>query len=152
MDKLWVVTANAARARVWERARSGDALSEVVDLVHPESRWKVSELADDKSGHSERGTSNSGHGSTQFEARTDPLHKQHEKFARDVATQIDQAVASGRCGALVLLASNPFLGVLKGHLGTAAAQRVRASHASDFTAVSARELGERVDALLRAAD
>src|SRR5512139_3871650 len=105
MDKLWVVTANAARARVWERQRHGDVLSEVADLVHPQSRRKVSDLADDKTGHSERGTGDSGHGGTHFEARTDPQHKEHEQFAREVAAQIDQAVAAGRCESLVLLAS-----------------------------------------------
>jgi protein required for attachment to host cells len=142
MDTLWIVTANAAKARVCERQADG-SLVEVADLIHPESRQpgRRSELSlgDHQRGHSA------------YEPPTDVHAKEHQRFARELAARLDDAIAQGRCRRLALFASPAFLGLLRAQLGDAAAKAVRVSEPVDLTAVPLHELRGRVDALLKQA-
>lgn len=140
----WVVVANAARARVLKVSGPPGVYEHVVDLVHTQSRQKASELADDRPGHFP-GPSAHGTGSSSFETRTSPRAREHERFAREVAAVLDEGVASGECAGIVLVASNPFLGLLREHLGERARESILRSVASDLTALSDQEIGQRLD-------
>lgn len=142
--KNWLVVANAARARVFEDAAEGTALHTVADLVHTQSRQKGTDLASDRPGHVE----GQGHGlgSTSYIPRTDPREREHDRFAREVAALLDRGIADGSCAGLVLVASNPFLGQLKSHLGAQAAKAVLRTVASDYTMLSEDEIARRVHA------
>ena len=109
--KNWLMVANASRARVLEMTDAPQSYQHVADLVHPESRQKGIDLARDRPGHVE-GTGH-GLGSTAYVPRTDPREREHEQFAREVATVVNDGVACDQCAGLVLVASNPFLGKLK---------------------------------------
>lgn len=126
--KNWIVVANAARARVLEEADVPQGAAprpaahkrhagsvHVADLVHPQSRQKGVELATDRAGR----MTGSGHGlhGASYQPRTDPREREHDRFAQEFARVLDQGVAAGRCAGLVLVASDPFLGRLKSHLG-----------------------------------
>lgn len=147
-ETLWIVTANAARARLYERHADG-SLAELADLVHPESRQSGRDLAADRPGRSELDLGDQQHGRTAYQPPTSVHEKEHERFARDVAAQLDAGVAGGRCQGLVLLAAPAFLGELRQHLGDATAKAVRVSEAVDLTTLPPHELRPRVDALLR---
>lgn len=142
MERCWYVVANAARARVIERSDATDDWADVADLVHPQSRQSGAELGADRPGH----VPGPGHGpgGAAYTPRTDPRQHEHERFARELAARIDAAVAQGRCDALVLVASNPFLGLLRGQLGEGAQRRVRASVAHDWTQLPDAELVSRL--------
>lgn len=144
--KNWIVVANAARARVLSEADTprgsrGPSYATVADLVHPESRQKGIDLGDDRAGHAEA----EGHGmGTAYPPRTDPREREHDRFARQVARFIEEGIAAGRCAGVVLVASSPFLGRLKGHLGDQAQKLVLRTVVADYTSLDEKALAERL--------
>jgi protein required for attachment to host cells len=164
--KNWFVVANAARARVLEQAdpprpgppartaqgsspntaattaRKRPKFVHVADLVHPQSRQKGLDLASDRPGR----VVSSGHGpgSASYPPRTDPREREHDRFALEVARLLDHGVADGRCAGLVLVASDPFLGRLKSHLGEQARKAVLRTVAADYTELDEAALAQRL--------
>ena len=107
MDRTWIVVANAARARLCEYDPRDGSLTEMADFVHAPARQKGSDLASDRPGHAEKGQASVR---TSFEPHTDAHHKERVHFARELAQHLNEAVVQGRCPAVALIASNPFLG------------------------------------------
>lgn len=149
--KNWIVVANAARARVLEEpdptkagARRRVPFVDVADLVHPQSRQKGSELGGDRSGHVEG--SAPGLAGAAYMPRTDPREREHDRFAREVARMLDHGVAEGRCAGLILVATNPFLGRLKHHLGEQAQKLILRTVSADYTTLDGPALIERLGA------
>lgn len=140
--KNWWVVANAARARVLEETEHAGVYAHVADLVHPASRMKGVQLGRDRAGHVE-GTGH-GLGSAAYEHRTDPREREHQRFAAELARMLDDAVAAGRCAGIVLVASNPFLGEVKTHLGAQAGKALLRTVAADYTALDEKELARRL--------
>jgi len=146
MKRNWFVIANAARARVLEEGDKPGAYTHVADLVHPQSRQKGVQLAaagsGDRAGHVE----GIGHGlgSASYQPHTDPRDREHDRFAREVAATVNSGVAGGRCAGLVLVASDPFLGQLKAHLGVQARKLVLRTLANDFTLLRDDQLAQRL--------
>ncbi|MDP2008453.1 MAG: host attachment protein [Rubrivivax sp.] len=139
----WLVVANASRARVLEESSKPGVYVHVADLVHPQSRQKGVDLAGDRPGHVP-GPTPGGAGSSALDARTNPREREHDRFAREVATALNDGVAAGRCAGLVLVASNPFLGHLKEHLSEQARKAVLRSVAADYTTLNERDLAQRL--------
>lgn len=140
--KTWLVVANASRARVLELTHGADHFKHVADLVHTESRLKGSELGDDRAGRVNR----IGHGmsSSAYPPHTDPREREHDRFAREVGHTLSHGIAAGQCDSLLLVASNPFLGHLKSHLGERATKAVQRTVPSDYTALPDVQLCERL--------
>ena len=143
----WVLVANAARARCFERDANNNALRELDGFVHPQSRMKGVDLSDDRGGMVHKG----GAASTKFEPHTEVHHKERERFARELAQYLESAALEHRYSGVVLLASSPFLGELKAQLGDATKQLLRASEALDLTSCSGDELERRVTQAMQAA-
>jgi len=134
----WYVVANASRARLLERTPGEDDWADVVDLVHADSRRPGASLARDRPGHiAGRGPASGGY---TFQPRTDPRQHEHARFARQIADAVDAAVSDGRCGRLVLVASDPFLGVLDAQLDPRTRKAVHARVAHDWTTLPDAEL------------
>jgi protein required for attachment to host cells len=144
MKRTWIVLANASRARILDREPDGGGLEELADLVHPQSREKGSELTSDREGHAQKAHGDPGHAGTAFQAHTEPRQKEHAIFASEVSRYLEEAVTQGRCSGLVLIASSPFLGELKSHLGGAAQRVVSATIPRDLSSFSGRDLVQRV--------
>jgi protein required for attachment to host cells len=147
----WLVVANGSRARVLEQADVPGGCTSVAALVHPQTRQKGVELAaqhgGDRPGHVE-GTGH-GLGSAAYQPRTDPRERERQRFAREVAAVLNRGVASGRCGGLIVMASDPFLGELKAELDGQATKRLLRTQAVDHTAMSDAELARAVGWLER---
>jgi protein required for attachment to host cells len=143
--KNWLVIANASRARVLEETGEAGVYAHVADMVHPDSRLKGEELATDRPGHAP-GPSAHGTGSTAFDPRSDPRERAHDAFAREVAALLDAGVADGRCGGVVLAASNPFLGLVKAHLADRTTKALLRTVAADYTALTEREIALKFSA------
>jgi protein required for attachment to host cells len=141
--KNWWVVANASRARVLEPTERSDEFRHVLDLVHPQSRQKGMALGADRPGHVP-GTSAHGTGSAALDGRSDPREREHDHFARELAAALNEGIAAGRCAGLVLVASNPFLGHLKQHLGEQAHKALLRTVAADYTTLDERELARRL--------
>lgn len=142
--KNWLVVANASKARVLEAMESSNAYVHIADLVHPESRLKGEDLARDRPGHIEGGAH--GVGSSEYQPKTNARDREHDRFARELADTLNAGISSGRCAGLILVASNPFMGRLTGHLSERAHAAVIRTVASDFTAVPESELAVRLSA------
>jgi protein required for attachment to host cells len=135
----WVLLANAGRARCLVRDAENNALRECADFVHPQSRQKGIALETDRGGLAHKSIV-----STQFAPHTDPHHKSHAEFARELASYLEEAARAGRYPRLSVIASNPFLGVLKTYLGPATMLRLQAAVALDLTGYEGAELERRV--------
>ena len=141
--KNWLVVANASKARVLEASAPPGGYRHVADLVHPQSRQKGGDLADDRPGHVP-GTAAHGTGSSAYDPRTAPRAREHDRFAREVAGTLNDGIAAGRCAGLVLVASNPFLGHLKEHLSEQARKALLRTVVADYTDLNERELAQRL--------
>lgn len=135
----WIVVANAARARIFERDDDNQALREIADLVHTPSRQKASTLGDDRPGRARKSDA-----STAFAPHTALLEREHQRFAREVAQLLETSALEHGMPGLVLLASNPFLGELKAALGDAARRLLKRSAPIDLTTFRDRDLEQRV--------
>lgn len=140
--KNWLVVANASRARVLEESDKPGSYVHVADLVHPQSRQKGVDLASDRPGHAHG--EGGGLAGTSFAPHTDPREREHDRFAREVAQRLDAGIAAHQCAGLVLVASSPFLGHLKAHLGEQARKAVVRTLDADYTALDERELAVRL--------
>lgn len=135
----WIVVANAARARIFERDDENQALREIADFVHTPSRQKASTLGNDRPGHARKSEA-----STAFAPHTALLEREHQRFAREVAQLLETSALEHGMPGLVLLASNPFLGELKAALGDAARRLLKHSTPVDLTTYRDGELEQRV--------
>jgi protein required for attachment to host cells len=136
------VVANAARARVLEETGKPHAYTHVADLVHPQSRQKGEELAYDRPGYSEG--SAPGVAGAVYPPRMNPRERERDRFAQQVARLLDEGIAGGRCAGLVLVASSPFLGHLKAHLGEQSRKAIVRTVDADYTALRDSDLAERL--------
>jgi protein required for attachment to host cells len=148
MKKTWIVLANASRARIFDRDAVGGKLEELTDLVHLQSREKGSDLTTDRPGHAQKAHGDPGHAGTAFQAHSDPRQKEHAAFAAQVSHSLEDAVTQGRCPGLVLIASDPFLGELKSHLGDAATRVLSATIPRDLSSFAGADLERRVSEAL----
>ena len=142
--KNWLLVANAAKARVLEETSDAGGYQHVADLVHPQSRQKGVDLADDRPGR----VVGTGHGlgSASYIPRTDPRERERDRFAQEVAKLLNEGIAAGRCAGLILVASNPFLGEVKSHLSAQALKLLLRTVPSDLTAVAEADLALRLSA------
>ncbi|WP_296490369.1 host attachment protein [Rhodoferax sp.] len=147
MEKNWILIANGERARCFERAPD-HALTELTDFVFPRASLSGQAGGGDLTGAAGKGHGRTGHAGTQFEPHTGAQDKAHGSFARQLADYLNNAVATQRCSALVLIASNQMLGELKPCLSIAAQKAVKRSLASDLTQFTGPELKKRVDQAL----
>jgi protein required for attachment to host cells len=137
---LWILVANAASARCFERASPTASLVLLANYAHPESRMHTRELEDDRGGRTQKDDA----GRTSFVPRTEPKEREREEFARQIARALEEGVLAHRCSGVALFASSPFLGELQGQLTEGVRKQVTASHALDLTSFVGRELEERV--------
>jgi protein required for attachment to host cells len=140
----WVLIANAARARCFERDDENNAMRELGSFVHPQSRLKAEALGEERGGLVHKGVA-----STQYAPRTSAHEREHAQFARELAHYLEEAALAHRFPGLALIASNPFLGELRAHLGDATRRLLKASVAIDLTSYSYAELERRVAQALR---
>lgn len=139
------VVANAGVARLFTRAAAGEPLVPVVVLQHPESRGPVQPVRGDHAGHVK---SDNRPGGTDFEPHTDLHRKEHQRFAREIATRLRSGLNEGEFANLSVLASSPFLGELKAVLGDALTRVLRATADVDLTSFGISELEQRLPAAL----
>jgi protein required for attachment to host cells len=141
MSRLWIVLGNASIARIFSRAAPAEPLVPLPTLEPAESRLKGHELAGDRPGHE---ASDHSAGGNRFEPRIDPRRKEHGRFAAVVAERLQAGLDEGAFDALWLLASDPFLGELKSHLGDAVLRRVQRTESVDLSSFGLSEIERRL--------
>jgi len=140
MKPHWILIANASQARLLQQEQGG-RMQVLKALEHPASRLHSSALGDDKAG---RELSGHGFGGAAFEPRMDAQFKEHLRFARELADELEAGAREGRYGTLAIFASSPFLGELKHALHDGTSGLVTATRDVDLTSVGLAEIEGRV--------
>lgn len=141
MVVIWVLVADASRARLFRAEGARGGLVEVDTWLHPESRLRSQDLVSDAPGQ-DRGRGGIGHGFNEHQAAHD---HEPEVFAREVARRLQAAANEGQFGRLVLCAPPRFLGLLRDALPEGVKQRIRHEIGKDLTGVKdLRELRKRL--------
>lgn len=106
MHKTWLVVADRARARIFSVASPKGPLTELEDLVHPQSRTHERDLTTDRSGRGSGGHGTMGSANTAHD-------NEAAEFARQVCARLEAARTRGDFARLILVAPPDFLGLLR---------------------------------------
>jgi len=145
--RFWAMLANGSRARLFELDLAAQRTHEIADFIHPRGRLHPVQMDATRGGHTQRGTPDGGLGGSSFQPRTDSRHKERSIFARELADYLDAALAARRFDALLLAASHPLLGELRAHLSGPVRAALGATEATDWVALPALALTERLLAM-----
>ncbi|HYW03930.1 MAG TPA: host attachment protein [Gammaproteobacteria bacterium] len=123
METVWVVAANATRARIFsgEAGRLSAVLEEIEDLVHPESRMHDRDLTSDLPGRTYESYGAARHA---IEEPTTPRQHEVERFVGRIGDVINRGRRDGRFDKLYLVAAPELLGRLRKALDPETAKRI----------------------------
>lgn len=144
MKPDWILVANAAQARLFQR-EPGSPMTVLQAFHHPASRVRSSVLGDDERG---REQTDSRAGAAAYQARVEPHRKEHLRFAAELADFLEQGARAGSCRQIHVFAASPFLGELRAQLGDATHGLLAGSHDLDLSAVGLAEIESRVQQVL----
>lgn len=142
MANTWLIVANASQATLYETESSPKTLKLIKEYLHPASRAKGNELASDRPGHfhaEARGMEGTTHGA--FNEPIDPKDYEQERFAIELAKELDAGRTANRYENLIIAASPHFHGLLNKHMNEHVAGLVSRHIEKDYT-------GETVEGLL----
>jgi len=135
--KALIVVADAARARVFKTVEKLADMTEIDDLVHPESRLRNNELG---AGTPVRSVNQKG----SLQPRTFPKDHEEQTFAKKLAKHIKTLYNQLYYEELILIASPRFLGMLRNELETTIDRLVSCTINKDLLQASSDELIEYI--------
>ena len=115
MEKIWVLVADANRARYFETDSPTGDLRETTDMVHPESRLHERAIRTDKPG---RAFDRSGQGRHALSEQESIREQSAIAFAIEIADHLDNARTKHSFDRLIVVAPPKFLGELRERLDT----------------------------------
>ena len=138
MATTWILVANAGLAKLYANHGVNKGVALIGQNEHPESRGKGIDLVSDRPG------SNQGHGNEHgsFVPATSPKENAADHFALELGRLLEDGRVKNHYERLILVASSPFIGRLKGHLSDGVRKLITGSVDKDYTSVSERELVE----------
>ncbi|WP_162300079.1 host attachment protein [Kineobactrum sediminis] len=146
----WLLVANASQARIYEtQPRRLRSLTLVEEYAHPESREKGERLSSDRPGHFQATTTNmagSAHG--EFVEPTNPKDYEHQRFARELADNLNDARNKQRFDNLIVVASPHFHGLINQNLNEHVAKMISNHINKDYTELDERELLNKLNTLV----
>lgn len=113
MSLIWVIVADASRARIFNAPKGKGLLHELETLCHPEGRLHEGDLVTDKPGR-DRNTA-SGGGSHDMGHEASAKEEEAERFASQVNDALESARIKGNFVKLYIIAAPAFLGLLRKH-------------------------------------
>ncbi len=140
----WILVANSSHAKIFCNSGMKRGLQLVAELHHPESREKRLDINSDRPGNHK--TNGSGHGA--FIPSTDPKQNEADHFALELAKNLEHGRSINQYGRLILVASNPFMGMLKNRLDTHVLDKVSETIEKDYTKSSDRELAGHLEQVI----
>jgi len=122
---IWVIVADAGRARIFEAESARGSLTEVLDKADPLARIPENELASDEPG---RNRGPAGTGSHGMQEKVTPRDTEDARFAKEIVAEIGAAIESHRIDKFFLMAPPHFLGVVR----TCMSQHIAKAMAGDL--------------------
>lgn len=141
METIWVLTANAGRARLFANVDNRRRFQLIREFDHPASRKKDQELVTDRDGRYR----SMGDKLNAFEAPTEPKEVEAARFAEELAQVLDYGRTTNQYERLIVAASPHFLGLLKTNLDPQVQRRVSRTIDKDFTGVDADQLPQKLE-------
>jgi len=141
MPNTWLVVANASQATIYQTEQRPKTLTLVKEFLHPPSREKGEQLASDRPGHFQGeavGMEGTTHGA--FNEPTDPKAYEHERFAVELAKELDAGRTANSFKNLIIVASPHFHGLLNKSMNTHVAGMVGQHIQKDYTSLDEKEL------------
>lgn len=138
----WILIANSSHARVLANDGPKNGLQLVSEWNHPQSREKRKDLTSDKPGR----VDTKGHGA--FVQQTDPKKNEADHFALEVAKNLEQGRVNNDYDRLILIASNPFMGLLKNRLDSHVIEMVSETIEKDYTKSKDKEIAAHLEGIM----
>jgi len=128
--RLWLLVADAGRARLFSADDSRGPLKELHEIIDPNGRARDQDLVTDRPG---RTFDSAGQGRHAMEPSTDPSETEAIGFAKSLTETMDAARVHGRFEYLGLVAPPAFLGHLRKSLSDETARHVVLEVDKDLT-------------------
>jgi protein required for attachment to host cells len=143
----WVLVANRAGAKLFERRTSEDGVALVRTIDHPDGRLERSAFNADRSG---RAFQRHGGGSSSLEKAHDPVEQEADRFAHRLADIVRDGGTHEAFQRLVLVAGPRLLGRLKKALRKPASDRLTRTVPKDIASFADHVLRVEVARILDA--
>lgn len=137
MEKIWVVVADHARARVFEAHGARGELAEIEDLVHPQGRMHPNEMASDSPDVAQ---DRFGYGTHGMGHAVEPKEEESIRFAGEICDALEQACESGHFDRLYVAAAPRFLGDLRRCMAVAVRRRLAGEVSLELTRQTVEEI------------
>ena len=146
--RVWILVADAARARFFASGGEVDGIRAVDDseLENTDLLRHTRDAGSDRPGRSYESVGGARHAQ---EPRIDLHRQEKERFARKIADFIATSARSDRFDELILVAPPQLLGELRDALDQQAASRVMREVAKDLMKLPARQLAAQLRSLVR---
>lgn len=141
MSTTWVMVANASHAKLFSNGGPNKGLQLVKELSHPESREKAAELVSDRIGNFA--------GSGSYAQSTPPKVHEAERFAAEIAQELERGRIQNTYGRLILVTSAHFMGLLNDRLSQPVRDKISDSINKDYTSLPVKELTGHLESYMR---
>jgi protein required for attachment to host cells len=132
MSITWIMVANASHAKLFTNKGPNKGLELIKELEHPESREKAAELVSDRIGNYA--------GSGSYAQPTSPKEHEAERFAQEIAHELEQGRVSNAYEKLVVVTSAHFMGLLNSRITPQVKNKISGSISKDYTHLPVKEL------------
>jgi protein required for attachment to host cells len=143
MTTTWILVSNASTARLYAKESGKRGLTMVKTFEHPESREKASELVSDQPGH----YMGQGKGRGAF-VEANPKEVEMERFALELAKELEAGRTHQAYGRLILVASPHFMGLLKARLSSHVLDLVSDTVEKDYSHDTEKELIKHLEPVI----
>ncbi len=138
---IWVLAADASRAKIWAASTPSSPLELVREMASPEGRMHERDLTSDLPG---RAFDSSGTGRHAMEQEVGPKKEAAIRFSRELADVLTQAYNQSAFNKIYLTAAPSFLGLLRGCCKETLKQCDVIEVDKDYTAMATSELRSRL--------
>lgn len=137
MNSIWVLVANAGRARLFSSSSRNGKLIEKAAWIDSEARLRSRDILSDKAGHAHDKNGLSRHAMAR---KIDLKSEEASRFARMVCKHLAQVP----CERLHIAAAPAFLGHLRECMGARLRRKITSELAKDLTALDCTNLRQHL--------
>lgn len=141
MPTTWFLVANASNAKLFATTGTIKHLELSKEFTHPQSRQKNADLVSDRAGHMQ----SSGNGLGARQPATTPKEHEAERFAQELARELNHGRRTNQYERLVLIAPSAFMGLINAKLDKQTDSLVVDRHEKDYTQSTVRELVKHLE-------
>lgn len=144
MSSIWIVVADAGRARFFSASKAVGPLTEIETLTNPEARLHEGDLVADRSGR-DSNRNGSSHGLGEGHSAKD---ENAEHFASELGRHLEKRRNGLAFSKLYLICAPAFLGSLRKHLSSGLRGLIGDEIAKDLTTASPEQIRSLLPARL----